>query len=633
MFIKTIPKVDKKTKKCYHYYRLCESYRVGSKPRHRTILNLGSLEELPNRQDHKILADRIEQIIRGEQPLFPPENETIERLAHYYAQLIIDQQLVDIPSSKSGRKREDLVETSDYQLVNVNGISHERVREIGAEWLCQQALEQLGLESALRSLGWERKWIERAFIYLIARCIYPSSDRETAFWLQQNSGLGELYHLPPGKVNRYHLYEVSKRLYKYKEEIESYLRRRTGELFALEDQIWIYDLTNTYFEGEKRDSEKAHYGRSKEKRNDAKLLSLALVVDRYGFVKYSRIYEGNIRESKTLLNTLEDLRGGEKEGKGEGKKEGNNKVSKQVIVMDAGIATEDNLALLRHEGYDYVCVPLSKPGKELPEGEEGEEIELSDNKGHHLRVRWVKVEGKEDSFLYVQSERKEEKEKSIEELLSKRYEAGLQAIKEGIEKKGGIKRVEKVYERLGRLKEKYPSVHRLYEVKLHSDKGIVQEISWQKVKEGSKKPGTYFIRTTLPEEEEKTVWEIYNTIREVESSFRTLKTDLRVRPIYHQKDKASEAHIYGAVLAYILVNSVRHQLKARGIHYDWSTIVRIMNSQNIVTSSLPTKSGRVIYLKKCSEPEEEVRKIYQALNYRDRPFWQKKSVLPEKGSP
>jgi len=156
---------------------------------------------------------------------------------------------------------------------------------------------------------------------LIGRSVYPASDRETAQWLQQNSGVGELYHLPPGKVTRYHLYEVSKRLYKQKTEIESYLRRRTGELFSLEDQIWIYDLTNTYFEGEKESSEKAHYGRSKEKRSDAKLLSLALVVDRYGFVKYSRIYEGNIRDSKTLQKTIEDLRGEE-----------NNKVGKQVIV-------------------------------------------------------------------------------------------------------------------------------------------------------------------------------------------------------------------------------------------------------------------------------------------------------------
>lgn len=622
MFIKTIPKVDKKTKKCYYYYRLCESYRVGGKPRHRTILNLGSLEELPNRQDHKLLADRIEQIIWGEQPLFPPENETIERLAHYYAQLIIDQQLVDTPSSKSGRKREDLVETSDYQLVNVNSLSHERVREIGAEWLCQEALEQLGLEPALRSLGWERKWIERALVYLIARSVYPASDRQTAHWLQQNSGLCELYHLPPGKVNRYHLYEVSKRLYKHKTEIESYLRERTGELFSLEDQIWIYDLTNTYFEGEKEESEKAHYGRSKEKRNDAKLLSLALVVDRYGFVKYSQIYEGNIRESKTLQKTLADLRGKE-----------NHKGSKQVIVMDAGIATEENLALLREEGYDYVCVPLSKPDTKLPEREEEELSTFQDQRGNQIQAQWINFPGEEDNFLYIESERKGEKEKSIQELHCLRYEAGLQAIKEGIGKKGGVKRVEKVYERLGRWKEKCPSVHRLYEVELKSDKGIVQEISWQKVKERSKKPGTYFIRTTIPEQEEKTVWDIYHTAQEIETCFRILKTDLRVRPIYHQKDKASEAHIYGSVLAYTIVNSIRHQLKARGINYDWSNIVRIMNSQKIVTSSLPTQSGGTIYLKKCSEPEEEVRKIYQALNYRDRPFWQKKSVLPENGSP
>ena len=622
MFIKTIPKTDKKTNKRYCYYRLCESYRVGGKPRHRTILNLGSLEELPNRQDHKLLADRIEQILRGEPPLFPPQNETVERLAHYYAQQIIDQKLVDISASESKGEEKRQREPSDYQLVDVNSLSHERVREIGAEWLCQQAVEQLGLEHALQSLGWERKWIERALVYLIGRCVHPASDRETAHWLQQNSGLCELYHLPPGKVSRHHLIEVSKRLYKHKVEIESYLRRRTGELFSLEDQIWIYDLTNTYFEGEKEESEKARYGRSKEKRNDAKLLSLALVVDRYGFVKYSQIYEGNIRESKTLQKTLEDMRGEE-----------NHKVGKQVIVMDAGIATEDNLALLRELGYDYVCVPLSRPGKELPEGEEEELSTFQDQRGNKIQAQWVNFPEEVDNFLYIESEMKEKKEKSIQDLHCQRYEAGLQAIKEGIEKKGGIKRVEKVYERLGRLKEKYPSVHRLYEVKLQSDKGIVKEISWQKVKEKSKKPGTYFIRTTLPKEEEKTVWDIYHTTQEIETCFRILKTDLRVRPIYHQQDKASEAHIYGAVLAYTLVNSIRHQLKAHGINYDWSTIVRIMNSQKIVTSSLSTPSGRTIYLKKCSEPEEEVRKIYQALNYRDRPFWQKKSVLPENESP
>ena len=259
---------------------------------------------------------------------------------------------------------------------------------------------------------------------MIGRSVYPASDRETAQWLQQNSGVGELYHLSPGKVTRYHLYEVSKRPYKQKTEIESYLRRRTGELFSLEDRIWIYDLTNTYFEGEKEGSEKAHYGRSKEKRSDAKLLSLALVVDRYGFVKYSRIYEGDIRDSKTLQKTIEDLRGEE-----------NNKVGKQVIVMDARIATEDNLALLREEGYDYVCVPLSKPDTKLPAREEEELSTFPDQRGNQIQARWVNFPGEEDNFLYLESEMKEKKEKSIQELHCLRYEAGLQAIKEGIEKK------------------------------------------------------------------------------------------------------------------------------------------------------------------------------------------------------
>ena len=611
MFVKAIIKTDKKTKKRYYSYRLCESYRLGGKPHHRTILNLGTLAELPDRKDHKLLAKRIKEIIYGELPLFPLDNEVVEKLAHHYAHLIINQKLVDIP------KREK--EASDYQVVDINSISHERVREIGAEWLCYQSLEQLGLERCLQSLGWKRKEIERALIYWIARSVYPASDRKTALWLQENSGLSELYP-QSSTVTRHHLCEVSKLLYKHKEEIESYLRRRTGELFSPQDKIWIYDLTNTYFEGEKEGSEKAHYGRSKEKRRDAKLLSLALVVDRYGFVKYSRIYEGNIRDSKTLQKTLEDLKGEGRKGEGQ-----------EVIVIDAGIATEENLALLREEGYDYVCVPLSKPLSGLPPEVEEEEIELADSKGNSIQVRWVKVEGIEDNFLYVKSTGREKKEKSMEALHCRRYEEGLQAIKEGIVKKGGIKRVEKVYERLGRLKEKYPSVHRLYEVEIKKEGEIVKEISWQKVKEG-KEPGAYFLRTTFSDKDERTVWDIYNTEREIEACFRTLKTDLKLRPIYHQKDRASEAHIYGAVLAYTLVNSIRHQLKAQGIHYDWSNIVRMMNSQKVVTTSLQTSGGKVIHVKKCSEPEEGVARIYQALKYKDRPFWQKKYVLPEKGN-
>ena len=290
--------------------------------------------------------------------------------------------------------------------------------------------------------------------------------------------------------------------------------------------------------------------------------------------------------------------------------------------------------MLRGEGYEYVCVSLRKPFKreQKIEGEEGFEG-FEDRDGNRIRARWIEVEGKGDSFLYVRSEKKVKKEGAIEELQCKRYEEGLQGIREGIEKKGGIKRIEKVYERIGRLKERYPSVNRYYEVEVKGEGGVAKEISWRKVLDGRERHGVYFIRTTFKEKDEKTVWDIYNTIREIEASFRTLKTDLKVRPIHHQRDYSSEAHIYGSILAYTIVNSIRAQLKGKGIHYDWSNIVRIMNSQKIVTTSMKAKSGHVIYVKKCSEPEREVAQIYQALNYSDRPFWQKKSVLPESGKP
>ncbi len=620
MFIKAITKTVKNTDKRYSYYRLCESYRIGNKVRHRAIVNLGDLSELTAKEDRKLLADRIEEIIRGEGPLFEIQNKRVEELAHRYAGIIINQKLIDIPLKRAEERAKGI---TDYQSIDINSVTHNEVREIGGEWLCKQAIEQLGLEGYLEALGWKRKWIIRGMIYLIARAVYPASDRKTADWLQRNSGICELYNIEAKKVTRHHLYKVSKMLYRQKEEIERYLREKTGELFTKEDKIMIYDLTNTYFEGDKEGSEKARYGRSKEKRSDAKLLSIAMVVDRYGFVKHSKIYEGNIKESKTLKETIRDIGGNRSD-----------KDRKEVIVMDAGIATEGNLEMLRGEGYEYVCVSLCKPYKvEGIGGEVGEGVGFEDRDGNRIRARWIEVEGKGDSFLYVRSEKKVKKEGAIEELQCKRYEEGLQGIREGIEKKGGIKRIEKVYERIGRLKERYPSVNRYYEVEVKGEGGVAKEISWRKVLDGRGRQGVYFIRTTFKEKDEKTVWDIYNTIREIEASFRTLKTDLKVRPIHHQRDYSSEAHIYGSILAYTIVNSIRAQLKGKGIHYDWSNIVRIMNSQKIVTTSMKAKTGSVIYVKKCSEPEREVAQIYHALNYSDRPFWQKKSVLPESGKP
>lgn len=561
MFVKPISIPNKKTGKRYRYYRLCESYRAGDSPRHRTILNLGKLEELSDKKDKKVLADCIEHLVYKKNTLFEPDwPAKIKQLAEHFAKIIINKKLVDVPQSKPASPSSD--QPTDYQDIDINSTEHKQVREVGAEWLCKQTLERLNFKEYLLQSGWQERWANLAMIYMIGRAVFAASELKTQDWLHTGTALAELYDMEPEKLTRHHLYKVSHMLYNDKENIEGWLSAQTNELFDLKDKIVLYDLTNTYFEGEKKHSKKAKHAKSKEKRSDAKLLALAMVTDTSGFVKYSHIYQGNIKDHKTLERTITDIESTHRHPTD----------ARKIIVMDAGIATEDNLNILRD---------------------------------------------------------KQHKEKSMEDLFCTRYEEGLQAIKEGIGKKRGTKKIEKVYERLGRLKEKYPSVNRFYKISFKKKNGIATGMEWEKTGSSNKRQGIYFIRTSLAGKDEKTIWNIYNTIREIEATFRTLKTDLNMRPVFHQKDVYSEAHIYGSILAYTIVNTIRHLLKTKGIRNDWRNIVRTMNTQKAVTSTMQTRTGRTIHLKKCSEPEAPVREIYQALQYKDRPFWQKKSVLPK----
>jgi len=216
----------------------------------------------------------------------------------------------------------------------------EDVREIGAEWLCKQALDELKLEEHLKSLFWSDSQIQTALLHIISRAAYPASEHKTAQWINENSSVSELFGKHPWDINRFHLYRVSRMLYKEKESIENHLSVKTNQLFDLDDKIFLYDLTNTYFEGRKESSKIARFGRSKEKRSDAKIVALALVVNMEGFVKYSQIYRGNIADCKTLGDTVEALA-----------HMSSSSEKKPIAVIDAGIATGENLQLLKSMGY------------------------------------------------------------------------------------------------------------------------------------------------------------------------------------------------------------------------------------------------------------------------------------------
>ncbi len=608
MFLKVIFKTIKSTGERKRFFRLCESYRFDNTVRHQTILHLGSLDELPLIDQKQALAVRINELVKqhhtGKQSLFQTPDPLIETLAQKYFAEIKEKQRLDIAGGK------------DYQRIDTDTVNNKNVREAGTEWLCMQALDQLDIRTFLTKNEWPEEHIQLALTHIISRATYPASELRTSQWIKENSSVCELTGYPIEKITKDKLYDISKGLYKVKEELEKHLSSRTNELFDLNDKIILYDLTNTYFEGSMRGSKIARFGRSKEKRGDARLVVLAVVVNSEGFLKYSQIFEGNIADSKTLEKIIAELSA-----------RTSSTERRPVVVLDAGIATEDNLKLLKKNNFDYMCVSRSGMNKYTVDTE-SKPVKIVDKKQQPLILQKVKVEGSTDTWLRVHSAAKALKESGMNSRFSERFEQGLTQIKEGLGKKGGVKKQEKVWERMGRLKTKYQSIHKYYDISTEANKkGMVTNITWAQ-KPVEKKEGYYLLRTTLDQKDEQVQWTIYNTIREIEATFRVLKTDLDLRPVYHKTDIAAMAHLHLGLLAYWVVNTIRYQLKQKGINNEWRDIVRIMNSQKIVTTTMNNDYDQQIIIRQCSEPTDQVSKIYTALKFKSQPFTRKKSVVP-----
>lgn len=343
MFLKKITKGNKTTK-LYTYYRLCESIRIGDKSRHRILLNTGELAGLDEHQ-RKMLANRIEALYHGNNTLFLDIPPKVEQLAiKFYKELRDKYQTPAATATEVSTLTSPATQTvKDMELVDINSIEHDEVREVGAEWLCLQAIEELKIADLLSEKQWDKDSIATAVAHLVSRAVYPASEHKTAQWMADSSAVVSLLFKEKKVISYQSLYKISKQLYEQKDGLEKHLSTKTNELFDLKDKIIFYDLTNTYFEGRKESSKIARFGRSKEKRSDAKLVSLALVINAEGFVKYSKIYEGNISEPSTLQATIESLSSSTSQGSG-----------KPAVVIDAGIATEDNLDMLKEKGYDYL---------------------------------------------------------------------------------------------------------------------------------------------------------------------------------------------------------------------------------------------------------------------------------------
>lgn len=609
MYFKFSLRYNKVKQKSDAYYRLVESYRnVGGRVCHRTILNIGFIEDEYTSDQLNLTARLLTSRYEQKQMLFDAADDAVKELAERLWERIIAD------------KRLDLTEYArDSRHINADTMRHSNVREIGAEWLCQHTIEELGIGSVLAECGFTEEQVQLATTQIISRAVYPASELKTASWIRDNSAVCELTGYANNKITKDKLYESALRLYSVKDTLEQHLSRKTNELFNISDKIVLYDLTNAYFEGHYINSKLAKYGRSKEKRNDAKLVVLALVVNIYGFIKYSCIHEGNMADSNSLSQMIDKLTL-------------NTNTHQPVVVMDAGIATEANLQMVKAKGYHYLCVSRSrlKDYQAMP----GKLTVLMETKSkRHVRLKAVASEGQTDYYMEVASEDKWQTANGMRVQFEQRFEEQLQKIAESLDRKGGVKKTDKVYERIGRARERYPSVQYYYDIEVvtSADKVTAKSIKWQKnearYSQKDASMGIYFLRTSLLLEDEVTIWNIYNTIREIESTFRTLKTDLDLRPVYHKTDKATLAHLHLGILAYWLVNTIRCKLKAHGINSHWPEIVRIGNTQKIVTTHGTNRAGHLIGVRKCSDPPDELKRIQSILLIKHKPFAKRKSVV------
>ncbi len=607
MFIRKTRKVDPTTKKSYFSFQLIESVRTERGPRQHILLNLGQILDLDPEQ-LKELANRIEAIITGQATCIFPLAK-IESLAQTYA-----SQLVRRKSSEQPEPPEDQQPTPDLATIDVTSIEQCEPRTVGAEHLLLQMADQLQLSKKFSVIGLSEKEIALGLGTIIARAIYPTSERATYSWLVQNSGLGELINFDFHKISLNDLYRISDVLLKHKDVIEKHLEGIEQSLHGYKSTITLYDLTNTYMEGQGKENPKAAYGVSKEKRTDCPLVTLGLAVNEHGFIHRTKILPGNVAESKTLQEMIQSLDRSED-------------LFRPTIVLDAGISSEANLQWLRENGYKYVVsARQNAPSLDL----EGELVPVEDSE-NNVKAALIKTANLEERWLYCESKAKAAVASKMKESFKQRFEIDLKKLAEGLSKPKGRKKYLKVLDVVGRLKEKHQRISACYEVavKASEDGQTAILVEWAEIPEKmeGKLTGHYFLRTNLIDSGAKELWTLYNTLRGIEDVFRFMKSSLGLRPVYHQKGCRVDGHLWITILAYHLIQNCLYQLGKKNITHQWTTVLTQLSSRVRVTMKAKMQDGKTLYHRSTTKAEEHQGQIYKVLGLSSQISKAKKTVL------
>ena len=601
MYIRRTQTRSTATGETYFTHRLVRSERYGKKVRAVTVLNLG--RHFPVAQEHwPALCARIEELVYGQAALLPMNcPPAVEQAAQRYAALLLARWGVEQAAPSAAA---EIPTPVDVQSVDVDSLELTRPRAVGVEQVALWAMQAVGFVVLLVGFGVSGAVRSAILGSIIGRLACPGSERATRRWLEQRSGLGELLEVDFEALADNALYRASEALMKHRSAIEEALFSRVSELFGLQTTVTLYDLTNRYFEGEAVLNPKAQRGHSKEKRTDCPLVTLGLVLDGSGFVRRSECFDGHVVEGTTLAGMLRSL--GAPPG--------------ALIVMDRGLAAEDNLAWLREQGYRYLVVSRERERQFDPTAAVG----IESAGGESIQLQLVRDESGQEVRLYCYSKARAEKENAMERRFAERFEAGLRKIAEGLLKPRGEKRLAKLNERMGRLKEKCRGAAQHYAIELVPDetgqKAIALRFEKQPI-EGSRltHPGIYCLRSNETTWDAEPLWRTYTLLTDLEAVFRSLKSELGLRPVFHHKENRVDGHLFITVLAYQFVQIIRRHLKARGIQGCWSTLRAVLASQCRITATFKRADGRTLHVRKATRAEPEALAIYQALNLNPAP--------------
>ena len=574
-------------------YRLSRSVRIGDKVRQETLLNLGVDYPVP-KQQWRDVALVTELLLAGQRPMLPVPSD-IQVAAE---DLVRRLRAVGLgPQEPERRGRERAVAT-----VDLDTLEHEDSRSAGGERVCLAGLEELGFRDLLHAQGVRGRDARIATALVVAKMLHPSSEREALRWLREDSAALELLDLDRGKaVSLQKLYRTGDVLWRFRRELQAGLFRRERKLLELPDTIVFYDLTNTWYTG-RSDEELLRFGRSKEGRKHP-LVTLALSLDGAGFPRGCEVLAGDVSEPATLAAALERFEAELGGGGGQ----------KPTVILDAGIATEENIGWLRERGYGWICVSReTRPAP--PEGEA--DVTLTTSAKQEVAA-WRLEEDEGEVRLVAVSEGKRASEEALLGRHRERYETALRHLHEGLTIPHRRKRYEKVMDTVGRLRERYRQVSAQYEVDVTKGAGPnATAVVWTRTKRYAARDagaGSYLLRTSQTEWSTEQIVRTYWRLTEIEATFRSLKTELGLRPIWHVKHSRIAAHLFLAVLAYHAVHLIRTRLKARDIPLSWDGIRTRLSPWVRITTTIRETNGRLIVNRQDAHPPAQVAQIARAV--------------------